>query len=72
MQVLTYFCVARDLLARNPHPHPLIYMRGVQHRTLGSIIDFIYHGEAEVLPLVFVSVLVFLFLWVFLFVSPFL
>ena len=38
----------RDLLARNPHPHPLVYMRAVQHITLASIVDFIYHGEAEV------------------------
>ena len=43
----------RDLLARNPHSHPLVYMRAVQHSILASIVDFIYHGEAEVLLLNF-------------------
>ena len=39
----------RDLLKKNPHSHPLVYMRGIKHRDLSSIIDFIYHGEAEVM-----------------------
>lgn len=39
----------RDLLKKNPHPHPLIYMRGLSSFNLGSIVDFIYHGEAEIM-----------------------
>ena len=38
----------RDLLASLPHAHPLVYMRGMKHQELSSILDFIYHGEAEV------------------------
>ena len=38
----------RDLLASLPHAHPLVYMRGLNHQDLSNIIDFIYHGEAEV------------------------
>jgi hypothetical protein len=40
----------RDLLARNPaRSHPLIYMRGIKFSDLSAIVDFIYHGEAEVM-----------------------
>ena len=38
----------RDLLKRNKHPHPLIYMRGVKYENLLAIIDFLYNGEANV------------------------
>ena len=37
-----------NLLKRNKHPHPLIYMRGVQSLDLVAIIDFLYYGEANV------------------------
>ena len=37
-----------DLLRRNKHPHPLIYMRGVKSELLEPIIDFFYFGEANV------------------------
>merc|ERR1712204_55444 len=37
-----------NLLRRNKHPHPLIYMRGVNSKDLVAIIDFLYHGEANV------------------------
>jgi len=37
-----------DILKRNPHSHPLIYMRGISFHDLSSILDFIYKGEAEV------------------------
>ena len=36
------------MLASLTHAHPLVYMRGVKHQDLSNIIDFIYHGEAEV------------------------
>ena len=38
----------QNLLKRNKHPHPLIYMRGVQSLDLVAIIDFLYFGEANV------------------------
>ena len=37
-----------DLLKKNKHPHPLIYMRGLKSTDLTAIIDFLYHGEANV------------------------
>ena len=36
------------ILLNNKHPHPLIYLKGFQSKNLGSIIDFIYFGEANV------------------------
>merc|ERR1712129_256357 len=36
------------LLKRNKHPHPLIFMRGMQSEDLVAIVDFIYFGEANV------------------------
>ena len=38
-----------EILKRNKHPYPLIYMRGLQMETLLSIVDFLYLGEANVL-----------------------
>ena len=38
----------QNLLKKNKHPHPLIYMRGVQSSDLVAIIDFLYIGEANV------------------------
>merc|ERR1712129_653467 len=37
-----------NLLRRNKHPHPLIYMRGLKSEDLVAMIDFIYFGEANV------------------------
>ena len=37
-----------DLLKRNKHPHPLIYMKGLKLEDLVAIIDFLYFGEANV------------------------
>ena len=37
-----------NLLKRNKHNHPLIYMRGVKSEDLIAIIDFLYYGEANV------------------------
>ena len=37
-----------NLLKRNKHPHPLVYMRGLKHENLLSMVDFLYHGEANV------------------------
>ena len=38
----------QDLLKRNKHSHPLIYMRGLKSFDLLAIIDFLYCGEANV------------------------
>jgi len=37
-----------NLLKRNKHPHPLIYMRGLKSEDLVAMIDFLYFGEAKV------------------------
>ena len=36
----------KDILKRNKHPHPLIYMKGVKSENLMAIVDFVYSGEA--------------------------
>ena len=38
----------QNLLKKNKHPHPLIYMRGVKSDDLLAIVDFLYCGEANV------------------------
>ena len=37
-----------EILVKNKHPHPLIYMRGIGSRELIAIVDFVYYGEANV------------------------
>ena len=37
----------RNILQRNQHEHPLIYMRGMKSEDLVAIIDFLYYGEAN-------------------------
>ena len=38
----------QNLLKRNKHPHPLIFMRGAKSEDLSAILDFLYSGEANV------------------------
>ena len=38
----------QNLLKRNRHPHPLIYMKGIKYEDLLAIVDFLYCGEANV------------------------
>ena len=38
-----------DLLKRNKHPHPLVYMKGIRFVDLTAIVDFLYSGEANIL-----------------------
>ena len=38
----------QNLLMRNKHAHPLIYMKGIKSDDLLAILDFLYHGEADV------------------------
>ena len=37
-----------ELLKKNKHPHPLIYLRGVKANELVAMIEFLYFGEAYV------------------------
>ena len=37
-----------NILRRNKHSHPLIYMRGLKSEDLLTMIDFVYFGEANV------------------------
>ena len=38
----------QNILTRNRHAHPLIYMRGMQLEDLVAIVDFLYYGEANI------------------------
>ena len=38
----------KTVLRRNPHQHPLLYLKGVKYRELLSILDFMYFGEVNV------------------------
>ena len=37
-----------EILKRNKHPHPFIYLRGIKAEELVAIIDFLYFGEANI------------------------
>ena len=37
----------RSLLSKNPHPHPLIYLMGVQVKELEGLLSFIYKGHCD-------------------------
>ena len=38
----------KNLLKRNKHNHPLIYMKGIRFEDLSTLMDLIYQGEAIV------------------------
>ena len=38
----------QNLLKRNKHAHPLIYMKGMNTEDLLAIVDFFYYGEANI------------------------
>jgi hypothetical protein len=38
----------RGVLRRNPHAHPLLYLKGVKYTDLQSVLNFMYHGEVNV------------------------
>merc|ERR1712179_402156 len=44
----TFSPVLKEILLNNPHSHPLIYLRGVNHQELDSILQFIYFGKTWV------------------------
>ena len=39
--------VLKDLLLENPHSHPIIFLRGIKHEELQSLLQFMYLGEAK-------------------------
>jgi len=38
----------RSVLKRNPHQHPLLYLKGVKYENILSVINFMYHGEVNI------------------------
>ena len=38
----------QNLLRRNIHAHPLVFMRGLMFGDLMAIVDFVYYGEVHV------------------------
>ena len=38
----------RDILKENQHHHPLIYIKGIKGTHLTSVVEFIYHGEVNI------------------------
>ena len=38
----------RGILKRNPHPNPLLYLKGVKFTNLLSVLNFMYHGQVNV------------------------
>jgi hypothetical protein len=36
------------VLKQQQHPHPLLYMRGMTASQLSAVVDFVYHGEANI------------------------
>jgi hypothetical protein len=38
----------RNILRRNPHAHPLLYLKGVKYTDLQSVLNFMNHGEVNV------------------------
>ena len=37
-----------NILCRNPHQHPLLYLKGVKSSDLQSVLNFMYHGEVNI------------------------
>ena len=38
----------RNVLKRNPHQHPLLFLKGVSLKDLQAVLNFMYHGEVNV------------------------
>jgi hypothetical protein len=38
----------RNILRRNPHQHPLLYLKGVKYTDLQSVLNFMYHREVNI------------------------
>ena len=38
----------REILKKNPHPHPLLYLKSVKYDNVLSVLNFMYHGEVNI------------------------
>ena len=38
----------KSILKRNSHSHPLLYLSGVDSKSLGFVLDYIYQGEVQI------------------------
>jgi len=38
----------KSVLKRNPHQHPLLYLKGVRFEDINSVLNFMYNGEVNV------------------------
>jgi len=38
----------KKVLRKNPHQHPLLFLKGVKYSEIVSILNFMYHGEVNV------------------------
>jgi len=38
----------KNILRKNQHQHPLLYLKGVKYSDLQSVLNFMYHGEVNV------------------------
>ena len=37
-----------NILQSYEHPHPLVFLRGLNYATLSQVLDFMYHGEVKI------------------------
>ena len=38
----------RGVLKRNPHNHPLLYLKGIKYEDVLAVLNFMYHGEVNI------------------------
>ena len=38
----------KDILTKNPHKHPLLYLKGVDIKDMEYLMSFVYSGEVEI------------------------
>jgi len=38
----------RNVLRRNPHQNPLLYLKGVKYTDIQAVLNFMYHGEVNI------------------------
>ena len=36
------------MLKRNPHNHPLLYLRGIKYESILAVLNFMYNGEVNI------------------------
>ena len=40
--------VLKTIISNNPHPNPLIYLRGIKHADLYAVLQYMYLGEVNI------------------------